>query len=307
MSLETPGYVISADSHSAALFRQTHQSLFGASGVVGAADLAVSQNASPNMSVEVAPGIVQMAGTQGSATGMLPNLGSQHSSYSTIPAKFTSQGLYVAYNDGETNEVIATADATNPRIDLICSSVQDAQYSGSENRAILQVLTGTPAAIPSPPTPPENTVVLAEVEVKAKVTKIETANITDKRTIGGVLPRFSGLGYTGTAEEIPSESETLLKPSTLLFDTLGGYAAGVFTAPIAGYYQFIAAVKIESGGPFQLFLKANSALVTETHGESSGILTGTVYLTAEEKAEVQATATETTKVMSRLTVALLGR
>jgi len=148
----------------------------------------------PNLSVNVKPGYAIMPGTQGSTTGQRTNYGSQHSSYSSLPAAFTSQGVYMGVQPSEENQAIATADASNPRIDLIVAFTQDAQYSGSLNQCQLTVIKGTPAGSPSPPTPPENCVVLAQVEVKAKATKIETANITDKRP-RAVVPVASGQLY----------------------------------------------------------------------------------------------------------------
>lgn len=179
MSLESPAYVISADSHSAALFRQTAQTLLSGTGVVGSGDLAVSENATPNMSVNVAPGMIWMPGTLGAATGFPANANAQ-TAYG-LPSSFDSQGSYCAYQDGTVNLTIAAADATNPRIDIVVAAVQDAQYSGSTNQPVLQVVTGTPATTPVAPAAPASAVVLAQVAVAAGATSIDTADITDER------------------------------------------------------------------------------------------------------------------------------
>ena len=195
MSLEVVPYCISADLHSAALFRQTLQDLLSGTGVLQAGDLEVIQHTSPELNVVVQPGNILIPGTQGGTTGQRANLGSQHSTYTACLANFTSAGVYKAYNSAAATLAIASADKTNPRIDLICASVQDAYYSGSNNQAILQVVTGTPSGSPSAPTPPENTVVLAQVEVKANATKIETAQITSERPIASAGGIATGQSY----------------------------------------------------------------------------------------------------------------
>src|SRR2546423_9628450 len=69
--------------------------------------LAVTQNGTPNMSVNVASGLAFISGTEG-----------------------TKQGTYIVENDGTVNKTITASDPTNPRIDLVVAKVQDAAYSG---------------------------------------------------------------------------------------------------------------------------------------------------------------------------------
>jgi hypothetical protein len=86
-----------------------------------------------NMSVDVNTGHAVIAGTD--ATG---------------------QGSYLfRHTTSVTNVLIATADPTNPRIDLVGVRVQHAAYIGASNsNAILDKVTGTPAASPVPPATP---------------------------------------------------------------------------------------------------------------------------------------------------------
>lgn len=129
---------------------------YGVGPVTG--DLLVTQNGTPNMSVNVAAGHVWIDGTE-SAT----------------------QGAYHGYNDATKNLVIAASDPTNPRKDLVVAKVQDAAYSGAVNAWTLAVVTGTPAASPAEPAVPANAVVLAMINVAALATTITNANITDRR------------------------------------------------------------------------------------------------------------------------------
>ena len=194
MALENPSYVISSASHSATLFRETAQTQLNGTGVVGSGDLAVLAQGTPNMSVYVTPGMVWIPGTLGATAGMPVNTNAQ-TAYG-LPAGLTAQGSYCAYNDGNTTLTIAAADPTNPRIDLICASVQDAQYAGSNNQPVPQVITGTPAPSPSAPAAPASTVVLAQVAVAAGVTSIVTANITDERPVMVMANRAMRWSYS---------------------------------------------------------------------------------------------------------------
>lgn len=134
----------------------------------GPTELQVTQNGTPNMSVNVAAGRAWIDGTE-SAT----------------------QGTYTFYNDGTVNLAIAAASPTNPRKDLIIARIRDAQYSGASNTGAVEVVTGTAAASPVEPTVPANSIVLALVDVAANATSITNANITDRRrrasALGGVV------------------------------------------------------------------------------------------------------------------------
>ena len=161
MTLHTgsTGPVIRADTFEPEVLRQIVQAELGGisniPGIVGFGDFAVTQNGTPNMSVNVAAGFAFIAGTN------------------NAPA----QGLYHAYNDGSVNLSIAAANATNPRVDIVCLTVRDAFYSGGNNDVILQVITGTAAVSPAVPSAPANSIVLAHIYVGANVTSITNSNI----------------------------------------------------------------------------------------------------------------------------------
>jgi hypothetical protein len=135
-------------------------------GVVGAGDLVVSQNGTPNMSVNVAAGSAFIAGTSSS-----------------------TQGTYHATNDATVNLAIAAADPTNPRIDLVILEILDAFYSGANNKPQLRVVTGTPAGSPVAPPVSGNVgyIILAQVAIAALAGSVVNANITDKRPRGASL------------------------------------------------------------------------------------------------------------------------
>lgn len=127
--------------------------------------LVVTQNGTPNMSVNVGSGIAYIPGTES-----------------------TNQGTYFAQNFGVVNLTIATAPGSGQsRIDLVVFKVQDSQYSGSTNSCSLAVVTGTASASPSVPSAPSNSLILAQIAVGANVTSITTSNITDKRIFASAL------------------------------------------------------------------------------------------------------------------------
>lgn len=155
-----------------------------AHGVIRTTDFAVTQNGTPNMTVNVAAGGAFIRGTQSS-----------------------NQGAYHVWNDATTNLNVAGSDATNPRRDLVIAYVQDSAYSGAVNSATLTIVTGTAAASPVDPslTAYPNAVVLARIAVGAGVSSILTANITDLRTQSNVLYKVAPFtSTTARSQFIPT-------------------------------------------------------------------------------------------------------
>jgi hypothetical protein len=121
--------------------------------------MVVTQNGTPNMTVNVGTGIAFIPGSES-----------------------TTQGLYAVRTASITNLTIAAAPGAGlNRIDLIVAKVQDSGYSGATDAWSLAVVTGTAASSPAAPAAPNNALVLAQVFVGALVTSIVTGNITDKR------------------------------------------------------------------------------------------------------------------------------
>jgi hypothetical protein len=117
--------------------------------------MAVTAQASPNMTVNIASG------------------------WAAVVATTANLGVYSFYNDATVIQTISASDITSPRIDLIVATVNDAQYSGSLNSVVFAVVTGTPGA--GQPATPSNSIVLAQIAVAANATTITNSNITDRR------------------------------------------------------------------------------------------------------------------------------
>ena len=220
MAVISPAIGIQSGSHSALSFRQLAAALTGIdpavfTGGVGASSpghgvsrrshLAVSQNGTPNMSVNVAAGTALVQGTS-----------------------LLAQGVYAVTNDAVTNLSVATADATNPRRDLVVIQVRDnTADAGGVNDARLFVVTGTPAAAPVDPAVPAGCVVLARVQVNALATSIVNANITDLRV---AVPRLASRGVY--ANRNISATNTFIDQTTNAFMPVAGDRTALTTTLI---------------------------------------------------------------------------
>jgi hypothetical protein len=193
MAVITPAIGVQSGSHSAKAFRQIIAAIAGhdpatfvngvtatgpAHGLCTPTALAVTQRGTPNMSVDVAKGTALITGSSSLA-----------------------QGCYAFTNDATVNLPIATADATNPRRDIVIAQVRDnTEDSTGFNDARLFVVTGTPAASPVDPAIPANCLALARVAVAAGASSIVNANITSLASLLGALGQVRRTGV-GTATQ----------------------------------------------------------------------------------------------------------
>jgi hypothetical protein len=182
MTLRTPPSWLQNGSHPAENDRLTTQALWATTGIINASSLEVTQNAPAGMSVRVALGWAAIVGTTQA-----------------------NMGTYVGYNDATVVLGVTTADPTNPRIDRVCMTVNDAYYTGASNNVVLQVVAGTPAGSPVAPATPANSISLATIAVAAGATALTTANITDTRVLvttnipesGDISSVTAGTGLSG--------------------------------------------------------------------------------------------------------------
>ena len=140
VNIADSGNIITATDVEGALQEKSNQ-ILESTGYGVISGLTVSAQVTPNMTVNVASGIVHMAG----GARLTP---------------IANSAL-----------AITTADVTNPRIDII--------YVNSVG--VISYLAGTPNVIPVVPSVPVGGFLLAEISVSANVITIVTANITDKR------------------------------------------------------------------------------------------------------------------------------
>jgi hypothetical protein len=165
------------------------QGIVSSTGIIGATSLAVTAQSSPNMTVNIATG------------------------WGAVVSSTANAGVYTFYNDAATVATITTADATNPRIDRVVATINDAYYSGVLNNVVFSVVAGTAAASPTAPATPSNSVSLATIAVAAGATSITGANITDTRTAStSNLISSSYVTLTGTQS---LSNKTLVSPQEI--------------------------------------------------------------------------------------------
>src|SRR6059058_2117476 len=168
MAVSVTPFALQNGSHSADLFRQAVSSFVPpGGGLVTTGDFAVTQTGTASMNVLIGVGRAWVPGTNiGNVTG----------------GNFSKQAMYFALNDAAATVSVTTSDATDPRIDVVYLAIQDSQYAGTNNTAVLGVATGvhTPGATypANAPAIPANAIALAWINVAANASSIINANIT---------------------------------------------------------------------------------------------------------------------------------
>lgn len=205
--------------------------------------------------------------TQG--TGMAPNVASGSVQVGGAAATVTGGTV-----------TVTTADATNPRFDLVVVN-----SSGTKS-----VTAGTAAATPVFPAIPATSVVLAAIYVGAGVTSIMTADIIDKRSIIGsaVLLTADVIGILPTANG---------GTGIAYFTAAGPTVARVYTFPDAAATMLTSAAAVTLGqGGTQAALTASVGGIVYSQASALAILAGTatankVLLSASSAAPVWSTPT----------------
>jgi hypothetical protein len=168
-----------------------------------------------------------------------------------------------------------TANPTNPRIDLICATVNDAYYTGSLNNVVIQAIAGTPAGSPVAPSLPANSITLATVAVGAGATAITNANITDTRVLvttnipesGDISAVNAGTGLSGGGS---SGSVTLAIDTTVTADLT---TAQTLTNKSLTSPKINLGINAQSGTTYTTVLADNGKLITQTN---AGAITTTI-------------------------------
>ena len=214
-------------------------------------------SASSGMTLAVNPGVVWV---QGSASA--------------------NSGMYEGVLDTANTVTLATSNPTNPRIDNII--VQFTDLGTSSSTAVVTPQTGTPAASPSAPALPSNSLLLAQVAVAASTSSIVAGNITDKRVwtvaTGGIVPMTNVTGgLTGQAGlyahdlstgrlKVSDGSGNAVSPKTAPF---APQAAGATATITIGSPTTLASLAITMDGVTEVEMRFTWSQITAGTGTSS--------------------------------------
>ncbi len=185
MAFDTVPWIIDGTTIDAETIRRALGTLIGpAGGIVTPGDLAVTAQATPNMSVAIGPGQIWVPG-------------------SSTP----TQGPYYGHNGAAVTQPITASNPSLPRVDTITVQVQDQVYAGSLKQLAPGYVLGTPtsganistqaAAASYAGALPASSYVLAYVLVPAAATSITTGDILNVAATSSL--KSAGLTVTGNA------------------------------------------------------------------------------------------------------------
>ena len=184
VTLTQPPVFIQQGEYSARLTR-LFLDLVATEGQVGAGDFEVTErSASPAMQVDVAAGRAFITGDD-----------------------IANQFRYVTLSENVVEVSVDPADLVDPRIDLVVVRVLDSDAGVVGDEAKVEVITGTPAAVPVVPATPSTALPLASIAVAANAASITDANITDLR-VQATTPfpaRIDTLGDVSVSSEVDGD------------------------------------------------------------------------------------------------------
>lgn len=212
-----------------------------AGGIIGTGDLAISAGGS--LTINIAAGECVIPG-------------------SLLYASAVS-GYYLR-NTSTFNISINTANPTNPRVDLVCGTINDATYHGATNNGVLQVIPGTPTSgatlsnLSGAAALPDASLLLGYVLVPASASSIVSGDIaqsSSRVTLGTALTYASGT--------IGSNVNLGINTPTKVFDT-ASLAAGVWDV------SMFAIGECAGSGTIEMIAATDSATASLTGVISSG-------------------------------------
>jgi len=265
MAFDSPPFVMDAATVDGEVIRRAIGSLINpAGGIVSGGDLQVTQNGTPNMTVNIGLGAIWVPGSTTS-----------------------TQGPYYSRNGASISQPINAASASNPRIDTVGVQVQDKAYAGSLTQIAPFYVAGTPTAganltnLTGKGAVPASSFVLAYVLVPTSASSIVTAdilNVASQATTG--LPHLvtvnSSASVTAVAGQMVNISggQTLTLPSPSVANLLvGAVTYGALSATVATPSGLISGPG-HTGGVTSIPIAAGTPVVFESNGTNWQVVSG---------------------------------
>jgi hypothetical protein len=210
-------------------------------------------------------------------------------------------GVEAAHSDAvETVTLAAAPPSGQSRIDLVVFLVRDqAVDAGSNNDAVMQAVTGTPAAAnPAAPAAPANSAVICQVTVPGAAANLNSATLLDRRAF---LVTTAAQAKTRVSRQAAwtITGGAACPYDTVSYDPLGLYnpATYVFRAPQAGDYLIVGAYTGTSTA-------AGQAFVAQINKNGTGIVNGATALATSSGQGITATVTDVVPCAAGDTVAI---
>lgn len=132
----------------------------------------------------------------------------------------TDQGSYFAYNSADSTVTLDTPDGTNDRVDIIIAHARDATEDVTmDNTWKLEAVAGIPSGSPAAPATPNSAYKLAEVTVRAGASSVVSGDITDKRSLMGLLASPT-IPSARVSRQLSDQTITSGTDVTVSFDTM---------------------------------------------------------------------------------------
>lgn len=207
-------------------------SLLNTEGATNSLSFTVQQQVVPSMVLTVGPGSAYI-----------------NSSWAAV------QGHYGFVNDAPINVTVSPSDPTFPRIDRVVARVYDAYYSGTENKAQIEIVKGNPAVSPAVPDLPASSIEVARVSVAAGATTIVNANINNAvmplASIRDSLIQNGGspwIAYTPTLANVTLGNGSITGAYSKIGRTVHYRGAIVFGSTTAVTAQVIVGIPLAAAG-----------------------------------------------------------
>lgn len=206
-------------------------------GLLSTADLQLS-NAVSGLVVDISTGEAVVGGSEGGA-----------------------QGGYYCRNSTSSSLTLATASSSNPRVDLICITVDDTGYTppsgGTSGQVSLQAVTGTPTSganitpgsggyLSGAASLPASSLLLGYVLVPTSATNLTSGDILNVATIAGPAGAWQVLSGMGLNASLGAASGWKVPAARIVYDEVefrGQLATSGSISPGATLWTFPSALR----------------------------------------------------------------